>query len=198
MGENARYRRKQYLVAKRFQLKYAGLILLLVLLTGILCSYVVYYTAILLLGDKLANVYPQGRLVSIVNMVNFRILLSLLIVAPFVVMIGIYASHRIAGPIYRIEKFLDSMAAGEFTSALTLRKNDELINLANGINRLTDSIKTSVRGQKAQLQKTSASLDNLKSVAESQPLDKAMLDNAIDRLSEELNKVNRELDKYKV
>ena len=96
------YKRKKYLVAARFQLKYVGLILILVFLTGLLCSYVVYYTTMILLGDKLANVYPQGRLIAIINAVNTRILFSLILVSPLVVTIGIFASHKIAGPIYRI------------------------------------------------------------------------------------------------
>ena len=77
MQDSAKYRRKQYLIAKNFQLKYVGMILLLVSLTAIMCSYVIYYTMMLMMGDKLANVYPQGRLISIVNMVNFRILFSM-------------------------------------------------------------------------------------------------------------------------
>ena len=112
MADATRFRRKRYIVAARFQLKYIGLILMLVFLTGLLCSYVVYYTMMLGMGDKLANVYPQGRLISIVRDVNLRLFLSLIFVAPLVVTIGIFASHKIAGPIYRIEKFLDDMARG--------------------------------------------------------------------------------------
>ena len=151
MVEMARYRRKQYIVARKFQLKYIGLILILVFLTAILCSYVVYYTLMLLMGDKLANVYPQGRLVSIINTVNIRLLLSLVFIAPLIVVIGIFASHKIAGPIYRIEKYLAAMAGGDFSEPITLRKNDELISLANGINRVTDSIKVMVKEERKHL-----------------------------------------------
>ena len=85
MRQAATYRRTQYFIAKKFQLKYVGMILMLVSLTAVICSYVIYYTMMLTMGDKLANVYPQGRLISIVNMVNFRILLSMLLVAPLAV-----------------------------------------------------------------------------------------------------------------
>ena len=155
MPNQARYKRKQYIVAPKFQLRYIGLILMLVFLTGILCSYVVYYTSMLLLGDKLANVYPQGRLISIVNTVNLRILFSLVLVTPLVVVIGIYASHKIAGPIYRIEKYLGSMAAGDFSVPLTLRKHDELLSLADGINAVAESVKSSVKREKEHLTRAS-------------------------------------------
>src|SRR3990167_1474662 len=105
--QGPKIKRKQYLVAKEFQMRYVGIILLLMFLTAALCSYVVYYTSMINLGEKLANVYPQGRLVNIVNIVNFRILLSILFITPLVAVIGIFLSHRIAGPIFRMEKFMD-------------------------------------------------------------------------------------------
>jgi len=198
MNQGANYRRTQYLIAKKFQLKYVGLILLLVSLTAIMCSYVMYYTMMLTMGDKLANVYPQGRLISIVNMVNFRILFSMFLVAPLVVAIGIYASHKIAGPIYRIEKFLGSMADGDLSTPLTLRRNDELMSLAGGINRVVDSVKATMEKEKAVIGSISAHMENLRKLSSSKPTNYAALDHALDELNEEVSALRRELEKYKV
>ena len=198
MQQNTGYKRKQYIVAARFQLRYVGLILMLVFLTGILCSYVVYYTSMLLLGDKLANVYPQGRLISIVNMVNIRILFSLILITPLVFVIGIYASHKIAGPIYRIEKFLNGMAAGDLSGPLTLRKNDELVALANGINRIADAIKATVRQEKECLANASVSLDTLRRLAQTEQTDRAAIEKAVERIGDEVNKASAELNRYKI
>lgn len=198
MAEIVKYRRTQYLVAAKFQLKYATLILMLVFLTGLLCSYVVYYTMMLSMGDKLANVYPQGRLISIVKSVNIRLFLSLFLITPFVVTIGIFASHKIAGPIYRIEKFLDSMANGDYSSILTLRKNDELMSLAAGINKVQDSLKGTIRGEKLCLEKAAVSLENLKVLTELKTVNQSAVRDAVDKLSGELGEVNRELEKYKI
>ncbi len=198
MKQGANYRRTQYLIAKKFQLKYVGMILLLVSLTAIMCSYVIYYTMMLTMGDKLANVYPQGRLISIVNMVNFRILLTMLLVAPLVVIIGIYASHKIAGPIYRIEKFLGSMVDGDFSMPLTLRKNDELVSLATGINMLIESVKTTVKKEKAAIGNIAVSMENLRKIATSKPVSHAALDQALDKLNEEVSVLRNEVEKYKI
>ena len=198
MRQGTTYRRTQYLVAKKFQLRYVGMILLLVSLTAVMCSYVIYYTMMLTMGDKLANVYPQGRLISIVNMVNFRILLSMLLVAPLAVVIGIYASHKIAGPIFRIEKFLGSMAGGDLSSPLNLRRNDELISLANGINRVIDSVKATVNKEKAAIGSISISMENLRRLATSEPVNRAALDQALDKLNEEVSVLRSEVEKYKI
>ena len=199
MQNSAKYRRKRYFIAKKFQLKYVGMILLLVSLTAIMCSYIIYYTMMLTMGDKLANVYPQGRLMSIVNMVNFRILLAtIFLVAPLVVIIGIYASHKIAGPIYRIEKFLGSMADGDLSLPLTLRRNDELISLASGISRVVDSVKTTVKKEKTAIGNISTSIENLRRLATSKPVNHAALDQALDKLNEEVSVLRREVEKYKI
>lgn len=199
MERAAKYRRTRYLIAAKFQLKYIGLILFLVFLVGTLCSYVVYYTMMLNLGDKLANVYPQGRLISIVRMVNFRMFLSLILIAPLVVTIGIFASHKIAGPIYRIEKFLNNMAKGDYSSILTLRRNDELVSLVSGINRVLESLKETIEGEKTHLGKAAFFLEKLKSIAESSgAITHSQLKDAVDKLSEELREVNKDLEKYKM
>lgn len=198
MRETRGYKRKRYLVIKEFQLKYVGMILLLVFLTGALCSYVVYYTAMLLMGGRLADVYPQGRLVSIVSMVNTRILLSLILVSPLVAVIGIFVSHRIAGPLFRMERFLNGMAAGDFSSWLTLRKKDELIALANGINRVIDSVRGTVESQKTHLGRISDSLSSIKHNAESKHMSKVELDKEMDVIMAELDGLAREVDRYKM
>jgi len=197
MKQGTAYRRTQYFIAKKFQLKYVGMILLLVSLTAVMCSYVTYYTMMLTMGDKLANVYPQGRLIAIVNMVNFRILLSMLLVTPLIIMIGIYASHKIAGPIYRIEKFLGLMANGDLSLTLTLRKNDELASLAGGINRFVESVKSAMKKEKAAIGSISVSMENLRRLGRSKPVDNTALDQALDKLNEEVSALRREAEKYK-
>ena len=64
-----RYKRTQYLVAKKFQMKYVGLILVLMLLTALLCSYVVYYTAMIGMGEKLASVSVENSSMANVALV---------------------------------------------------------------------------------------------------------------------------------
>jgi len=46
------------------------------------------------------------------------------------VVIGILLSHRIAGPIYRISKYIDSLKTGDYSEDIRLRKKDELKDLA--------------------------------------------------------------------
>ena len=192
------YKRKQYIVSARFQLKYVGVILLLIFLTAILCSYVVYYTTMIGLGEKLANVYPQGRLLSIVKAVNIRIFVSLIVVTPFVVMYGIYLSHKIAGPIFRIERFLHSMASGDLTERLTLRKNDELINVADAINSVVDNYRGATITEKNHVERISKEVEKLRIAIESATTNPAIINELMDNTVNHIADLRIELDKYKV
>jgi len=193
-----KFKRKQYLIHKKFQLKYVGLILALMILTAALCSYVVYYTSMISLGEKLANVYPQGRLVSIVKIVNFRIMLSVLLITPLVVLTGIFLSHKIAGPIYRMESFLKSMSAGDLTGRIVLRKGDELNNLAEGINSLNDELRSSFILQKAEMEKILLELNNIRNILDEKPIKASNAMTSLNRLDSELRLLIQEMNKYKV
>jgi len=191
------FKRKQYLVSKKFQLKYVGLIMLLMFMTAALCSYVVYYTSLMLLGEKLANVYPQGRLVAIINTVNLRILFSILLISPLVFIIGIFLSHKIAGPIYRMERFLDAIAAGDIAQRLVLRKGDELMVLADAINRASDSLRVTMTDEKARISRAMTELANIKHTIETKPVNMTSLMDSIAKVDAEIRALSKAIEKFK-
>ena len=190
--------RKQYIVSKKFQFRYIGMILALMFATAALCSYVVYYNSLVLLGEKLANVYPQGRLVAILKTVNLRVLVSVILISPFVAFLGVILSHRIAGPITRMERFLSNVAAGDLSKRLTLRPKDELIPLADGINTVVETINKNVLEKKARMDNVQQELSILKKELEGMAVDSTSLKNVISRLQSEVNSLKKEIDKYKV
>jgi len=191
-------KRKQYLVAKRFQLKYVGLILALMFLTAAFCSYVVYYSMMILMGEKLANVYPQGRLMAIVNTVNFRIMLSMFYISPMIIVIGIFLSHKIAGPVFRIERTLNNMAEGDLSAILALRKGDEMTSLADAINRVTESMKAAVAGQKQRVSTAINEINALKQAVSSAPQVPAAVGERVKTLEKEISGIAENLNKYKI
>jgi len=142
MTKRPSYRRRRYLVRKGFQLRYVGLILAVALLSALISGYTVYHNSWILLGDKLANVYPQGELVSIFRSVNVKLAINLIFISILCVGLGIIASHRIAGPVYRMKVFLTGVISGDYTKRLKLRKSDELTDLADVINRLVDKLES--------------------------------------------------------
>ena len=135
-----KYKRTQFIVKKGFQLRYISMILAIMLLSAVISGYTIYYNAWVYLGSKLASVYPQGRLVHMFRSINIKLAINLAFVAMLCTGIGIIVSHRIAGPIDRMIKFVNKLTAGDYSRRLTLREKDELKDLASAINELVDKL----------------------------------------------------------
>jgi len=135
-----KYARKQYIVLLRFQLKYIIYILLFLYIGAAVAGYTVYWTTWVTLGEKLANVYPRGRLIYIFHTANLKLLFNIMIITPFFIFLGVILSHKIAGPIYRIGKYVDALMKGDYSRGLKLRKRDELKGLALKMSQLKDKL----------------------------------------------------------
>ncbi len=140
------HKRKKYIIKKTFQLKYIGTILLLILMTILLSGALVYYAVFPYLADKLANVYPQSRLVTMLANANLRLLYSFWVLIPLAIWMGIMLSHRIAGPWYRLESMLLDIAKGNVGAPVKLRKGDELRSLAEAFNKAIARLHTDKEG----------------------------------------------------
>jgi len=88
----------------------------------------------LLVGADLEELEPAGR--------EFLILHRRIWPAVLFVLAGVFAytalfSHRIAGPIYRINAVLQAMLRGEYPKSVTLRKADHFHETAELLERLS-------------------------------------------------------------
>ena len=133
-------RRKRYLIKRAFQIKYTALILFFIFLTVIISCTVTYFAVFPYLSEKLANVYPQGRLLTVIKSANMKILMYSAWLLPIAVWFGLILSHSVAGPWYRLENILADMASGVFNPDVKLRKGDELQSLAAAINEITRNL----------------------------------------------------------
>ncbi len=133
--------RKKFFIERGLQLRFARFVILFVFLSSILTGLTVFYTTFSLLGEKLADVYPQGRLVYIFKSVHAALLVNVLIILPVIFAGSIVFSHRIAGPLPKIYQALRSIGQGQFDVRLTLRKHDELKELVQTIHEMADALK---------------------------------------------------------
>ena len=137
----ATMRRKQYFVDRGLQLRFARFVILFAFISSLLTGGAIFLTTFMLMGEKLANVYPQARLVEIFQSVYLWAFVSLLAVLPFVFWGSIIFSHRVAGPLPKIYQALASIGEGNFDVKLVLRKYDELRDLADRLNEMAAKLK---------------------------------------------------------
>jgi len=85
--------------------------------------------------------------------------IGVLLVILQIVLLTIFFSHRVAGPVFRFEKTCHSMLQGCYTNVMHLRKGDELQNLALLLNEV--NIVTSERFQSIKDAATKEDVDKI-------------------------------------
>ncbi|HNX91197.1 MAG TPA: HAMP domain-containing protein [Candidatus Omnitrophota bacterium] len=154
-------RRTRLLIAQRFQIRYVISIVAFMFIVAFLAGYTVYVTAWLMMGEKLAAVYPQSFLLEIVNNVNTVLFLRLLCLCPLVMLVGLMLSSRIAGPMFRIKRHLNKMAGGHYEGVLKLRERDELKDIAEAVNMMAVKLRADSGKRRSEAEVFRRDLDEL-------------------------------------
>ena len=131
-----RIRRRIRMVDRRYQLGMAWRMLLAFLLFFAIGIFLVFAPSMfgLLMGADLSELEPAGREFLILHR---RIWPAVLFVLAGVFVYTALSSHRIAGPIYRINAVLQAMLRGEYPKSVTLRKTDHFHQTAELLERLS-------------------------------------------------------------
>lgn len=131
LEQKGQFPRRQLLV-KPLQVKYASL-LALVLMLFLILSEVELYFVIKLLVNASAAVDTMAQ----VKKLQLIILTAGYVFIALVLFIALLFSHRIAGPLYRIEKIINNITeTGNIDQKIVLRKSDELHELAEALNKM--------------------------------------------------------------
>jgi len=187
--------RRQYIIKKGLQFRYIGIVFVIALIASLVTGYTVFSTGWTLLGEKLANVYPQGRLVYVFKTTNIALMRNLLFVSPLIFIMALLFSHKIAGPVYRIEKSLYQIAKGNLGLRVKLRKRDELKDLAEMINLMTENLSKTISIAKEVNVNIDAELGKIKEAISTRP-ESAHLQDSIARLQTQLQKVRSSLNTW--
>ena len=192
------FRRKKYLIKQGLQFRYIGVVFALVILASVITGYTVFATGWTLLGEKLASVYPQGRLIYVFKAANVALMRNLLLASPFIFLLALISSHKIAGPIYRIEKDMGEIARGNLALRIKLRRGDELQDIADAINAMTEKLGKDIALNKNSSAKILKGLGELKSLITSSSSDRAKIDSVIDELQKTISEANSSLSHWMI
>ena len=129
-------RRRFPIVDRRFQLGMAWRIFFAFLLFFAVGIFLVFAPSMfgLLLGADLEELEPAAREFLILHR---RIWPAVLFVLAGVFLYTVFFSHRIAGPVYRINAVLQAMLRGEYPDSVRIRKGDHFHQTAELLERLS-------------------------------------------------------------
>jgi len=189
-------RRKRYIIEKGLQFRYIGLVFALALIASLVTGWTVFATGWHFLGEKLASVYPQGRLVYVLRATNIALLRNLLLISPLIFILGLLFSHKIAGPVYRISKTLNDISNGDLSLRIRLREGDELVDLANTINNLVDNLSKTLASDKDIVIKIEKDLEEISKLVSSQPCDCGKIEVLINSLQQKSKELSASFNKW--
>jgi len=133
------FRRRQWIVNRPLQYRFVGLLLIffgLLTFVTLLAMGVAIWTTLYTF-----NLLRDPVIISLYTTTAWILAFELVLMSPVVIWLGIRLSHTVAGPLVRIDAALAKMARGDFDVRISLRKGDALIELAEAVNRLAESLR---------------------------------------------------------
>ncbi len=165
--------RKKYLINKSMQIRYMSMVAVLAAIICILTGWTVYMTMWGVFSE-LAGDHPRlyDRFTEMNSLLAGRLLILIAGGAAAALVITLFISHRVAGPLYRMDKILNELASGSIPLRARFRKKDEFIELAAAVNsaierleEITDNNEEIISGASGLVQKgagAEAVIDELK------------------------------------
>jgi nitrogen fixation/metabolism regulation signal transduction histidine kinase len=147
-----KYRRKQYLLDRAFQLKYTIVIALIGAVIASFWGYMFFHASKENSEHVLLSLKVDPELQSLSEKVEEKLTGEdkkiVLMIGGFVLAVilslgvwGIVVTHRIAGPIFIISRYVDQIAGGRYPDPRPLRQKDELKEFFTKFNGMLSAVK---------------------------------------------------------
>ncbi|MFA6384293.1 MAG: hypothetical protein WCY10_02855 [Candidatus Omnitrophota bacterium] len=137
------YHRKQYLIDKKFQLafimKFCSVVVISSLAIGALIFYVSRNSTTVAIQNTRVFVKPTSDFI-LPQLVIISIAVSVVFSSILFVM-ALISTHRIAGPLYRLRKEIESFRGGDLTNAFIIRDKDQLKGLAKSLRDMGSALR---------------------------------------------------------
>lgn len=157
-GSPKRVRRRTFLIDRKFQLKYTFIIVLVGVLVSALLGFFIYHQMIE--NTNLLGIDAEmGAQVEKLDSYTMYYLVSFVVVmALFLFVWGIFITHRVAGPIFIISRYLREIREGVFPQTRPLRKGDELKSFFETFSGMLDHLKGENAQEALLLEKSAAEI----------------------------------------
>jgi methyl-accepting chemotaxis protein len=135
--------RRTVFIKKAFQGRFILNVFLVILLTGLCSALMIYWITS---GDLTAQTQTaHENIETALDHLGFSIaianLVALLIAGIITIAMVLYASHKIAGPLYRFEKICEQIGNGNLNTVTALREGDQLQDMGKAFADMADKLR---------------------------------------------------------
>jgi methyl-accepting chemotaxis protein len=195
-----RNRRRNYFIKKSFQTKFILRFCVLVVLGAFISGIILY----LLSRGTVTTAFVNSRL-SIVSTADYLLpaligssLISIALISIATAFVVMYLSHRIAGPLFRIEKDAKEIGSGNLTLKIRLRSTDEITKMADKLNEMIGNIRKGLLDIKSQSDDLGKGIDSLTVLCRDKPSLPQEIRDALEKLSIKKDELNKAIDHFKL
>ena len=183
----AKYKRHTYLIKTGLQLRYMGILIACMLTVSISVGWIIYHTS----WNQIINTpdLSLDKLYLIFETVNSQLVWWILAFVFIIALISIFVSHKIAGPVYRLEESTKLIASGDLTHKVHLRHGDELGDLQDAFNEMSESLSKMVYKDREIIERLAKTGDDLRKKVDEEDITKESLE----EIAYELNSIIEEL-----
>ncbi|MBU1109762.1 MAG: methyl-accepting chemotaxis protein [Candidatus Riflebacteria bacterium] len=158
--------RKNYFIAKDMQSKFAGTILLLAFLVAVITACNIYVLGSYFVSTSTTLVEARSLSATLQHFVTEfwpRLMVLIFVNVIIVFIVSVMYSHQTAGPAYKLEKSIKRISDGDLTFEVSLRRNDNLKELAVALNELLKKFRVTLAKAKTLSDDIAIKLDGLES-----------------------------------
>ena len=166
MGDKKQRRMRNYLLDRRFQLKYTGMVLLVTVSVASGLGYVAYRFSRGQTEALTAHIASQPDLGADTatdleefaqqedRKIRNAIVVGVLLLTLALGFTGIMVTHRVVGPAYRMRRLFEHVGEGKLEITTGIRKGDELQELYHSFAEMVESLRDQRAGEIEQLEDT--------------------------------------------
>ncbi len=147
MSTNFPNRRKNFYIKKEFQRNFILKFCALIVAGSVISGVIMYAMSISTVTTTFENLRLTIKSTAdyILPMVLFSSIIVVMMVGIAAIIVTLFTSHKIAGPLYAIEKRVDEVAALNLKTEFHLRAGDEIKPLAVGLGVMVCNLRKGVK-----------------------------------------------------
>ncbi|MCM8792251.1 MAG: methyl-accepting chemotaxis protein, partial [Candidatus Omnitrophica bacterium] len=180
-----------YFIEKSFQTNFILKFCILVVFGGLLTMGILY-----LLGIGSTTVSIINSRVIVRSTADFLLPILIQTIAVVTILVGLgtilvtlFVSHKIAGPLHRLKKVIEKLQEGDVSEDFHIRTGDQLKDLADGFNQMIRNLRFNIQQFKDHLLVLKEKLD---SISDSESVEhKRLYLSELRNIVEELNRITQ-------
>lgn len=190
------YKRKQYFIHKKIQIKYALLTVSLLVLYTIILLMAIFAPYIMALFSDLP-LSQKSEAAEVLLLLHKYIWPGIGLVIILFGVLSIFITHKLAGPVFVFERMTRNIAAGDLTVRAKLRKGDDLRDLEKNFNQMADNLESLLIKLEEEHKKLSSYVSKLRRELEARGISEQTIIELTKKIDIDKEDIKKILERYK-